>query len=321
MTAERQAEVAYGKAYQNFVTSSAPVAKRILALVLDPDMVQRHDRMGGMDADEEDVLDYDSLDDEFLDDEFLPTNERIANDVDGGETKSLGSDVTGFEDVERKLSELIGKKRAAMICKGNVKPIAVPPSAIMDLNKALVEQEMDASFMATVLNRTAEFVREAKLKNACDTKKMEGASKLPPINGGRDGIDDFPNSLSQEKQLLLDENYNLIQEMRRLRAVAEGDLTGDDRKATDSMISKVSNGLLANLRLLAEEYSPKMLTNPIDVSHAGQVLIESILNEETKSNVKVEAAVKKELVSETSKLEPKKKTPLENGVGSNGTKM
>ncbi|KAI0563603.1 Bromodomain containing protein [Gracilaria domingensis] len=290
LTEDRVRNVRYGLQYERFVTESAPMARRLLACVLDAEVVQQHDvalmekvspvangvSHGGEQALKK-LSSAATANDVHGDGKKNGVTDAMDVDKEESRTRSNGENRTpksrkrpranneltrangaytnhndgGFRD---QLRELIGHKRLKQVSAQRVEELS---------QSCLSVPPKQSIYRVRSLLRAKRI--DPKFVSSLMTDDPESYSAEPQNNGAQDG--GVSASHHRKVELLLNNNYETMMNVLRLRALrencAESMVESVEDKERDS-VERLADGLCLAVRSVP----PRMLVHPADAAES-----------------------------------------------------
>lgn len=283
-----------GRLQRDFVSASAPLARRLLASLLDPLAVLRHDAekkaisgsgsvstatLAGMKSEEM----IDDSDTHMEEREGVLSTGSVAkgSDTPKVKTEARNSDpITAPDGANEAVPE--AKMTAVHLEDGIIpgKPVR-PPSAeeLSELQKLLTSHGVDSSFLELMSAPVAAATAEQKpLPGRASPSVSEAGCIANPSTASASQQAKRHNFLDVEAlHSTLDDNHAALMEARRLRAAAET-AKGPEKAALLAKEKQAAAAMRKGLAEVVSRLSPRDVVSSMDAARVGIMLAGTVLN-------------------------------------------
>lgn len=287
LSVERARDVHYGRKFESYVRKSAPIARRLLATVLDPDVVEAHDnellakaklshgsscvsdangrngRMNGVHNDNLNTTDLD-IDSRILSDSPLGSRKRPrgkGNERCNGNVEVIRED----SDAGWFLAEIVGIERVRKSARANEPSpefLETTPNkqALSKMRSLLKSKGIDGSFVNELLTDE-------------DSKGLAQSGTITSAHS-TEGNDHFTN---EELRRLLNANYEAMLNGLRLRALRDS-VNEAEREEVEDRERECAETAAKGVALAVKQLPPRFVVHPIDAAECAKALCGTVPN-------------------------------------------
>lgn len=275
LTPQRALDVHYGRRYEHFVRNSAPIARRLLASVLDPAVVLAHDRvrLDSVPAQDVDTGPSPAKRPRYSAKEEL--NSESAPRATSRHSTANGILPQAEAIAPQALFEVPGRDAVAQILDEAKTGIPPPPSphAVQELKQLLQEHSTDTSFLEALTGNRAPVCHpnaaRQSMSKPLDLRTVRHNEKQYARTNG--GVTEDVDALHQ----LLADNHAILVNVIRLRALKEC-AVGHARDELETREIEYANVLARGVQLAASQLPPRMLVHPVDVASTAVLLAKAV---------------------------------------------
>lgn len=285
LSVERARDVYYGRKFESYVRKSAPIARRLLATVLDPDVVEAHDnellakaklshgsscvsdangRNGRMNGIHNDNLNTANLDAESHVQSGSPMGSRKRPRGKGNEKWNGSTEVIREDsDVGWFLTETVGIERVRKSARANEPSpefLETTPNkqALSKMRSLLKSKGIDGSFVNELLT-----YEDSKGLLQSGTSTNEHSTE------------ESDHLTNDELRRLLNANYEAILNGLRLRALRDS-VNEAEREEVEDRERECAETAAKGVALAVKQLPPRYLVHPIDAAECAKALCSTV---------------------------------------------